>query len=59
MADIGRADERLIEVHALDLAVGSDDFERIPLGFDHRRVIADTDDDKRRRRAGVSRGFAR
>ncbi len=46
MADVGRADERLIEVYALDQAIGSQNFERVPLGLDHRRVVADADNDE-------------
>ena len=48
VADVGRADERLVEVYALDLAIGSQNFEPVSLGLDDRRIIADADDDERR-----------
>jgi len=46
VADVGRADERLVEVYAFDLAIGSQNFEPVSLGLDHCRVIADTDNDE-------------
>jgi hypothetical protein len=41
VADVGRADERPIEVYAFDQTIGSQNFERVPLGRDHRRVVTD------------------
>ncbi len=41
VADVCRADERLIEVYAFDLTIGSENFERVPLGRNDRRIVAD------------------
>ncbi len=40
VADVCRADKRLIEVYAFDLAIGSENFERVPFWLQrlpHRR----------------------
>ena len=50
VADVCRADERPIEVYAFDLTIGSDDFERVPLGLHDRRVVADSHDHESGRR---------
>ena len=50
MADVGCADERLIEVYVLDLAIGSQYFEPVPFRFYDCGIIADPDNDEWRRR---------
>jgi hypothetical protein len=42
MADVCRTDERPIKVYVLDLAIGSENFEPVPLGRYDRRVVADS-----------------
>ena len=49
VTDIGRSDERLVEVYALDLRIGSQNLEQVSFGFDDRRVIPDADNNERRR----------
>ena len=42
--------EAPIEVHAFDERVGREDLERVALRLDDRRIVADADEEPRRRR---------
>ena len=55
MADVCRADKRLIEVYAFDQTIGSENFERVPFWCNDRRIVADTHNDE----SGCGRNRAR
>ena len=50
VADVGCADERLIEVYAFDLAIGSQNFEPVALGLYDCSIVANADNHEWRRR---------
>ena len=50
MADRVRRDERAIEMNTLDERVNRDHLDAVTLRLDDRRVVADADEQPRRRR---------
>ena len=58
-ADVARRAEPAIEVDAFDEAVGGEDLQRAALGLHHRRIVADADEQPRRRRGDAGADLAR